>query len=163
MATGKAESRFSLGVMLFAVATGLGACGTAVSDESLANPGEDDAAAVRTAASSVKTTLYYEGSCAWLKCANGNDARGACGLGCSDSGNRFARDYSWRLSCSQKVQVAANGKSVYATVWDQSCCGRMEGNNGLLTALGISHGNGTCTSKGHFTYGYGQATATFTY
>jgi hypothetical protein len=161
MAAAKRFNGLGVGASLLVALMG---CGGAVgSDESLANPGEDDASAVRTAASAVTKTLYYEGSCAWLKCANGNDARGACGLGCSDSGNRFARDYSWRLSCSQRVQVAANGKSVYATVWDQSCCSRMEGNDGLLKALGISHGSGTCTSKGHFTYGYGQATATFTY
>lgn len=161
MATGKAKNRWALGALGFVALAGCG--GALGNQESLPNPGEEDASAVRTAASTVTKTLYYEGSCAWLRCANGNDARGACGLGCSDSGNRFARDYSYRLSCGQKVQVAANGKSVYATVWDQSCCSRMEGNDGLLKALGISHGSGTCTSKGHFTYGYGQATATFTY
>jgi len=52
---------------------------------------------------------------------------------------------------------------VTATVWDQSCCSRFEGTDGLLTALGISHGDGTCAAKGNFTYGFGQASATFVY
>jgi hypothetical protein len=131
------------------------------SDESQPNPGEDVEVAV--SATSVSKTLYYEGACAWLKCANGNNATGACGYGCTDTGNRLARDYSWRLTCGQSVQVVSNGRSVYATVWDHSCCGVFEGNNGLLTSLAIGHGDGTCVSAGNFTYGYGQAAATFYY
>lgn len=131
------------------------------SDESLANPGEDVGA--ESFAASVSKTLYYEGKCSWLMCANGNNATGACGYGCTDTGNRLARDLASRLSCGQSVQVVANGRSVYAKVWDHSCCSVFEGNKGLLTALAIGHGDGTCVSKGNFTYGYGQAPATFYY
>jgi len=111
----------------------------------------------------VSKTLYYEGACWWLKCANGNSATGACGYGCSDAGNRLARDYSWRFSCGQQVQVSAKSHSAWAKVWDSSCCGRMEGNDGLLSALTIGHGDGTCKAKGNFTYGWGQNSATFYY
>jgi len=129
--------------------------------ESEPNPGEEVQQEITT--SSVSKTLYYEGACWWLRCANGNTATGACGYGCSDTRLGFARDYSWRLSCGQSVRVVANGRSVYATVWDQSCCGRFEGTDALMSALAIPHGDGTCVAKGNFTYGWGQAPATFYY
>nr|AXM42958.1 hypothetical protein [Myxococcus fulvus] len=146
-----------------ALMIGLTGCGDGgnATDESMPNPGEESG--VVKAMASVTATLYYEGSCAWLKCANGNDATGACGYGCSDTRLGFARDSASRLSCGQSVTVAANSKSVKATVWDHSCCSRFEGTKSLLTSLSISHGDGTCRGKGDYTYGYGQATATFTY
>lgn len=139
----------------------VGSSGGGDDTESAANPGED--VGVAASALSVSTTLYYEGACSWLKCANGNSATGACGFGCNDTIKRFARDQSWRMSCGQSVQVTAKGLSTFAAVWDQSCCSRMEGNDALLTALTISHGDGKCTSKGNFTYGFGQNAATFFY
>lgn len=147
-----------------ALMLGLAACGgapEATPEESLPNAGEEGGEV--TAMASVTKTLYYEGACWWLRCANGNTATGACGYGCSDTRLGFARDYSWRLSCGQAVRVSANGRAVTATVWDHSCCGRFEGTDALLDSLAIPHGDGTCVSKGNFTYGWGQATATFTY
>jgi hypothetical protein len=141
--------------------TGCGAGPEAAAEESLPNAGEESGEV--SAMASVTKTLYYEGACWWLRCANGNTATGACGYGCSDTRLGFARDYSWRLSCGQAVRVSANGRAVTATVWDSSCCGRFEGTDALLDSLAIPHGDGTCVSKGNFTYGWGQATATFTY
>ncbi|WP_394832926.1 hypothetical protein LVJ94_41140 [Pendulispora rubella] len=142
--------------------TGCAADGGAVDEnESEPNEGENAAALAAPAAAAVAKTLYYEGSCAWLKCANGNDARGACGMGCSDSASRFARDVASRASCGATVKVTRGNKSSNAKVWDQSCCGRMEGTKGLLDALGIGHSDGTCRRRGDFTYGSGQGTATF--
>lgn len=129
--------------------------------ESEPNMGEESEVVGTTG--SVSATLYYEGACWWLRCANGNDATGACGYGCSDTRLAFARDYSWRLSCGQAVRVVANGRSVYASVWDQSCCGRFEGTNALLNELAIPHGDGTCTPPRNYTFGWGQAPATFYY
>ncbi len=146
-----------------ALVIGLTGCGAGndTSDESLPNPGEESGTV--TAMATVTATLYYEGSCAWLRCANGNQATGACGYGCLDTRLGLARDSASRLSCNQAVTVAANGRSARATVWDHSCCSRFEGTDALLTSLAIGHGDGTCRGKGDFTYGYGQATATFTY
>jgi hypothetical protein len=148
-----------LGAALVLALTGCGEAGN--NEESMPNPGEQDGRV--TAQASVTKTLYYEGACWWLKCANGNTATGACGYGCSDTRLGFARDYSWRMTCGQAATVSANGRSVRATVWDSSCCGRFEGTDALLDSLAIGHGDGTCASAGNFTYGYGQATATFTY
>jgi len=150
-----------LGAVMLLGLTGCGAGDSAASDESLPNPGEEGGRV--SALASVTKTLYYEGKCSWLKCANGNTATGACGYGCSDTRLGFARDSAQRLSCGQSVRVVANGKSVYATVWDHSCCSRFEGTDALLKSLAIPHGDGTCVSKGNFTYGYGQASATFYY
>jgi len=158
----KTRKKEAFGSVAASALIALGGCDMSTALESLPNPGEEQGGKL-TAAASVSKTLYYEGACWWLRCANGNSATGACGYGCSDSGTRFARDYSWRLSCGRAVQVVAHGRSVYASVWDQSCCGRMEGNDGLMNALGISHGDGTCTAPRRFTYGYGQAPATFYY
>jgi hypothetical protein len=149
------------GILAAALVMGLTACGGASNEESMPNPGEEGGTV--SAQASVTATLYYEGACAWLRCANGNTATGACGYGCSDTRLGFARDYSWRLSCGQAVRVAANGRTVTATVWDHSCCGRFEGTDALLDSLAIGHGDGTCVAKGNFTYGWGQGTATFTY
>jgi hypothetical protein len=153
----------SLAGLCAALMMGLAACGAGndATDESMPNPGEESGQV--TAMASVTKTLYYEGKCSWLKCANGNNATGACGYGCSDTRKGLARDSASRLSCGQSVTVAANGRSVKASVWDHSCCGRFEGTDSLLTSLAIPHGDGTCRGKGDFTYGYGQATATFTY
>ena len=153
----------TLAGLMVALSLGMTACGAgqAASDESLPNPGEEGGYV--TAMASVTKTLYYEGACWWLKCANGNSATGACGYGCSDTKLAFARDSAQRMTCGQSVKVTANGRTVTATVWDQSCCSRFEGTDGLLKALAISHGDGTCASKGNFTYGYGQASATFVY
>ena len=141
--------------------------------ESMPNPGERapnprkqeelEESSLVGATASTSRTLYYEGACWWLKCANGNSAEGACRMGCDDTRKALARDYSWRLSCGQSLKVVANGRSVYATVWDQSCCERFEGTDALLDALAIPHGDGTCSSKYNFTYGWGQAPATFYY
>jgi len=147
-----------LGVALVLALTG---CGGAGNEESMPNPGEEGGTV--TAQASVTKTLYYEGACWWLKCANGNTATGACGYGCSDTRLGFARDYSWRMTCGQAATVSANGRAVRATVWDHSCCGRFEGTDALLDSLAIPHGDGWCSGKGNFGYGYGQATATFTY
>jgi hypothetical protein len=149
------------GILGAVLVMALSACGGAGNEESMPNPGEEGGTV--TAQASVTKTLYYEGACWWLKCANGNTATGACGYGCSDTRLGFARDYSWRMTCGQAATVSANGRSVRATVWDSSCCGRFEGTDALLDSLAIGHGDGTCTSAGNFTYGYGQATATFTY
>jgi hypothetical protein len=144
-----------------AVLLGLTACGGEANTESMPNPGEEGGAV--TAQASVSKTLYYEGACWWLQCANGNSATGACGYGCSDTRLGLARDYSWRLTCGQSVQVVANGRSAWATMWDSSCCGVFEGTDGLLDTLAISHGDGWCSGAGNFGYGYGQAAATFYY
>lgn len=155
--------KLTLAGLMAVLSFGMTACGAGdmASDESLPNPGEEGGYV--TAMASVTKTLYYEGACAWLKCANGNSATGACGYGCSDTRLAFARDSAQRMTCGQSVKVTANGRTVTATVWDQSCCSRFEGTDGLLKALAIPHGDGTCASKGNFTYGYGQASATFVY
>ncbi|WP_394847079.1 RlpA-like double-psi beta-barrel domain-containing protein [Pendulispora brunnea] len=151
--------KVAFATVLWAMLGGCAANNGDTDTESQPNEGENQAAV--SAAAAVTKTLYYEGACWWLKCANGNNATGACGYGCSDSQPRFARDYASRASCGTVVKVTANGKSVNAKVWDQSCCSRFEGTDGMLDALAIPHGDGTCTSKGHFTYGYGQKSATF--
>ncbi|HSP79766.1 MAG TPA: hypothetical protein VLQ93_14635 [Myxococcaceae bacterium] len=148
-----------LGAALVMALTGCG--GASNNEESMPNPGEEGGTV--SAMASVTKTLYYEGACWWLKCANGNNATGACGYGCSDTRLGLARDYSWRLSCGQSVKVAANGRSANAIVWDSSCCGVFEGTDALLDTLAIPHGDGWCSGAGNFGYGYGQATATFTY
>ncbi|WP_394836750.1 RlpA-like double-psi beta-barrel domain-containing protein [Pendulispora rubella] len=153
--------KVAFATMLWALLAGCAANdgNTDMEEESQANEGENQAPLAVAAA--LKKTLYYEGACWWLKCANGNDAKGACGYGCSDSKARFARDYESRASCGKVVKVTANGKSVNAKVWDQSCCGRMEGTDKMLDALAIPHGDGTCRGKGDFTYGHGQDSAKF--
>ncbi|MET0401417.1 MAG: hypothetical protein ABW123_03395 [Cystobacter sp.] len=157
------KMRTLAGLMVAALSFGMTACGGAepANEESLPNAGEEGGYV--HAMASVTKTLYYEGACSWLKCANGNTATGACGYGCSDSRLAFARDSAQRMTCGQSAKVTANGRTVTATVWDQSCCNRFEGTDGLMTALAISHGDGACRGKGNFDYGYGQASATFVY
>jgi hypothetical protein len=123
------------------------------------------------------TFVDFEGSCAWLRCANCNNATGACGYGCIDSEARLA----WKFSastrpCGRQLQVVnrSNGRSTYAKVWDQSCCGRWEGTQQVMTNLGAGYGSGACSSSGScaacpraygtcWGYGYGRITSADVY
>jgi hypothetical protein len=123
------------------------------------------------------TFVDYEGSCAWLRCVLCNNATGACGYGCIDTEARIA----WKFSastrpCGRMLQVVnrSNGRSTYARVWDQSCCGRWEGTRQLMSNLGAGYGDGACTSSGScascprtygscWGYGYGRISSADVY
>jgi hypothetical protein len=123
------------------------------------------------------TFVDYEGSCAWLRCVNCNNATGACGYGCLDTEARLA----WKFSastrpCGRMLRVVNrnNGRSTYARVWDQSCCGRWEGTRQVMINLGAGYGDGACNNTGSCSacpraygscwgYGYGRITSADVY
>ncbi|HEX2572429.1 MAG TPA: hypothetical protein VH877_22980 [Polyangia bacterium] len=112
-------------------------------------------------ASTVSTTLYYEGSCAFLRqCANGNPYCNGTRT-CSDTTKWVARPSTGYAICGGTVTIclASNlSKCTTAAVWDTSCCGHWEGNVAVFNALGLGHGDGTnCVG------GYGQASVRITY
>jgi hypothetical protein len=104
--------------------------------------------------------LQYEGSCAWLKCMNNNNAAGAFNLGCDDSVARIVipERGTGGLAGKALVNVCSNGvKATNVQVWDVSCCKHWEGNPALFAALNNTTAkDGTCndTTK---SFGSGEA------
>src|SRR5690349_2083965 len=97
-------------------------------------------------------TIYYEGSCSFLKCALCNDATGACGLGCTDSEPRIVvpdLPTKMALGCGTKLRVCHLNNCAVATVWDLSDPKHKlwEGNTALMNALKLPIHDGTCNAQ----------------
>lgn len=113
----------------------------------------------------VSTTLYYEGSCAFLRrCSGGAGSMGktycAGYYTCSDTTPWVARPTSVSTSkCGGTARICKGTRCVSAYIRDTSCCGKWEGNPAVMKALGIGHGDGSSSGCA----GYGQASVSVSY
>lgn len=162
-------TRFSLALLLSAGLVSVSACGAAPEVE----PGaEDDLSDIEqapldeltlSAMATVNTTLYYEGSCAFLRrCSSGAGAMGKTYCNgyytCSDTAAWVARPTSVSISkCGGTARICRGTRCVSAAIRDTSCCGHWEGNPAVFRALGLGYGDGSGCA------GYGQASVSISY
>lgn len=116
-----------------------------------------------SAMSTVSATLYYEGSCAFLRrCSGGAGAMGKTYCNgyytCSDTAAWVARPASVSTSkCGGTARICRGTRCVSAAIRDTSCCGHWEGNPAVFRALGLSYGDGSGCA------GYGQSAVSISY
>jgi hypothetical protein len=126
-------------------------------DDPVDAEGEESTESTQQAAKTWSTTLYYEGSCEFLRTCSVYSRglpQGQVSWGCTGK-PAYCNDWeSWvagpsKSYCGKTVQFCnAAGKCMTAKVKDISEAGIWEGSKGLLNALDGKPVDGTCKKRG---------------